>query len=185
VSARDPLRNYSSSGAAGDARGAAAGGVAAIVEKRVRLTVDFKVSFREITPEMVVEMYPARDLGEVLRDDAMLEHVERQRRLLAALLNDEEALRGFIACALIEEVASSDGRLLREALGVESEEQVLGPVIERLGGEDAKFYEGAREAGVFDDNIEMLFRSTPVKCLGARVAEVRGLDEAGASDSLG
>lgn len=186
VSAKDPLLNYSSSGAAGDARSAAAaaGGVAAMVEKRIRLTVDFKVSFREITPEMVVELYPARDPEEVLRDGATLEHVARQRRLLAALLGDEEALRGFIACAVIDEVVPGDGRLLREALGVESEEQVLGPVIGRLGGEDAEFYEGAREAGVFDDNIEMLFRGTPVKCLGARVAEVRGLDDAGASGSL-
>ena len=155
-------------------------------EKRVRLTVDFKVSFGEITPETVVRMYPSRDLGEVRRDSLTLVDVARQSRLLEALLLDEEALRGFLACAVIEEVVSGKGALLRKALGAEGEEQVLKPVTERLGGEDAEFYEGARADGVFDEQIELLLFSTPVECLGVRMTEVSEVDvEATESDNHG
>ena len=125
-----------------------AGGVAAMQEKRVRLTVDFRVSFGEITPETVVRMYPSRDLGEVRRDSLTLVDVARQGRLLEALLLDEEALRGFLACAVIDEVAVGGGGLLRKALRAESNEEVLRPVTERLGVEDAEFYEESREEGV-------------------------------------
>ena len=153
-------------------------------DKRVRLTVDFKVSFREITPETVVRMYPARDLGQVLRDPVRMEDVARQGRLLRALLDDEEALRGFLACAVVDEVVSGDGDLLRRALGAKGEEEVLWPVIERLGGEDVEFYEGARADGGFEEQIELVLFSTPVECLGVRVAEVNEGDDTGESDNL-
>jgi hypothetical protein len=154
-------------------------------EKRVRLTVDFRVSFGEITPETVVRMYPARDLGEVRRDSLTLVDVARQGRLLAALLGDEEALRGFLACAVIDEVVSGGGELLRKALRAKGEEEVLWPVIERLDEEDTEFYEGARADGVFEEQIELLLFSTPVECLGVRMAEVNEADdEARESDNL-
>lgn len=146
-------------------------------EKRVRLTVNFRVSFREITPETVVAMNPSRDLEGVRRDPLTMRDVGRQGRLLQALLGDEEALRRFIALAVIEEAAAGQGELLRKALRAESEEQVLRPVTEGLGGEDAEFYEGAREEGVFAEQIDMLMYSTPVQCLGISVEEVSGDEE--------
>jgi hypothetical protein len=67
---------------------------------------------------------------------------------------------------------------------VQSEEEVLGPVVERLGGEDAEFYEEARADGVFDEQIDLLLFSTPVECLGVRVREVSEDDgESGESDN--
>lgn len=154
-------------------------------EKRIRLTVDFKMSFCEITPETVLQMNPSRELRDVLRSFATLKDVARQGRLLAALLGDEEALRRFIACAVIEEVAAGDGALLREALRADNVEGVLWPVIERLGGEDLEFYEGAREEGVFEEQLDLLLYSTPVECVGVRVREVSEDDGgSGESDNL-
>lgn len=146
-------------------------------DKRIRLTVDFRISFREITTETVVAMNPSRDPEEARRDPPTLRDVARQARLLRALLEEEEALRGFLACAVIDEVAVGGGELLRKALGVESNEEVLRPVTERLGVEDAEFYESAREEGVFDEQIDMLLYSTPVECLGVRMMEVKKIDE--------
>lgn len=37
-------------------------------ERRVRLTLEFRVSFREITAETAVEMHSERDPAEVRRD---------------------------------------------------------------------------------------------------------------------
>lgn len=98
--------------------------------------------------------------------------VARQRRLMRALLGDEEALRGFIASAVIAEVVSAEGELLRKALGVDSDEQVLRPVTESLGGEDTLFFEEACAGGVFDEQIELLLYSTPVECLGVWLTRV-------------
>jgi len=103
-----------------DREGEYAGGgrQATIAEKRVSLTVEFRISFREITPETAVEMNPSRALEDALGDAARMGEVERQGRLLRALLEDEEALRQFIACAVIEEVAAGGGDLLRRWLNV-------------------------------------------------------------------
>jgi hypothetical protein len=122
-------------------------------EKRIRLTVDFKMSFCKITPETVLQMYPSLDLRDVLRRFATFKDVGRQGWLLAALLGDEEVLRGFIACAVIKEVAAGNGTLLREALWADNVEEVLWPVIERLGGKDLEYSEEARVEGVFDEQL--------------------------------
>src|SRR5215218_8971405 len=115
---------------------------ATLAEKRVSVTVEFKIAFREITPETALEMGLSQDLAEVQGDAALVETVEMQGRLLRALLEDEEALRQFIACAVIEEVATCGGELLREGLRVGSEEEALRPLIEALGGEVAEYYAG-------------------------------------------
>jgi len=147
-----------------------------LAERRVSLTVEFKIAFREITPETAVEMELSRDLAEVQRDAALAETVEMQGRLLEALLEDEEALRQFIACAVIEEVAAGGGELLRKGLRVKDEEEALRPVIEAVGGEVAEYYEGVKEGVMFAENIEFLIYSTPVRCLGVRwrVVEMSG-----------
>src|ERR1044071_63245 len=98
---------------------------AVIADELLSLSVEFTISFREITPETAAEMYPSHKRDEVLSDDAEMDAVERQGRLLRALLEDEEALRQFIACAVIEEIVAGDGELLRKWLRVESEEAAL------------------------------------------------------------
>jgi hypothetical protein len=115
---------------------------------------------------------------------ALAETVEMQGRLLRALLQDEEALRQFIACAVIEEVAAGGGELLRKGLNVRSEEEALRPVIEALGGEAAEYYEGMREV-MFMENIDLLIFSTPVRCLGVRGRVVDMHEKGGESDNQG
>jgi hypothetical protein len=155
---------------------------ATLTEKRVSVTVEFKIAFREITPETALEMGLSRDLAEVQGDGALVETVEMQGRLLRALLEDEEALRQFIACAVIEEVAAGQGELLREGLKVRSEEEALRPVIEALGGEVVEYYAGVEEGVMFAENIELLIFSTPVRCLGVRGRVVDMDEDGGDSD---
>lgn len=145
-----------------------------LAERRVSLTLEFKIAFREITPETAVEVHEPSDPAGVLGDAALMGDVEREGRILRALLEDEEALRQFIACAVIDEVAAGQGELLRKGLKVSGEEEALRPVIERLGGEVAEYYEGMGE--MFADHIELLIYSTPVKCLEVRgrVADMSG-----------
>src|SRR5215213_4834197 len=100
-------------------------GQAILAEKRVSLTLEFKIALREITPETAVEVHEPSDPAGVLGDTALMGDVERQGRILCALLEDEEALRQFIACAVIDEVAAGDGDLLRKGLSVRSEDEAL------------------------------------------------------------
>lgn len=154
-----------------------------LAEKRVTLTLEFKIAFREITPETAVEVHEPSDPAGVLGDAALMGDVGRQERKLRALLEDEEALRQFIACAVIDEIAAGDGGLLRKGLKVRSEEEALRPVIEALGGEVAEYYEGL-EGETFAEHIELLIFSTPVKCLvvRGRVVDING-EDSGESDN--
>jgi hypothetical protein len=154
---------------------------ATLAEKRVSVTVEFKIAFREITPETALEMNRSYDPAKVLGDAALLESVGIEGRLLRALLEDEEALRQFIACAVIEEVAEGGGELLREGLKVKGEEEALRPVIEGLDREVAEYYTGL-EGETFAENIELLIFSTPVKCLAVRGRVVDMSEEGGESD---
>ena len=159
-------------------------GQAVIAEKRVSLTVEFKITFREITPRTLREAYAGgSDLEELVRDPAWLEDMGRQSRLLRALLRDEDALRGFITGAVVGEIASCEGRLLRKELGAgkEGEEEALWRVVESLGGEDAEFYRWAREGGKFREYLELIFYSTAVECVGVRIREVD--ERAGSEES--
>jgi hypothetical protein len=158
------------------------GGQATLAEKRVSLTVEFKIAFREITRETALEMGLSRDLAEVEGDAALVETVEMQGRLLRALLEDEEALRQFIACAVIEEITEGRGDLLREGLKVKSEEEALRPLIEGLGGEIGAYYAGVEGGVMFAENIELLIFSTPVRCLVVRERVVDMDEESGESD---
>jgi hypothetical protein len=154
-----------------------------LAEKRVMLTLEFKIAFREITPETAVEVYQPRDPAGVMGDAALMADVEREGRILGALLGDEEALRQFIACAVIDEMAAGGGELLQKGLKAKDEEEALRPVIEALGGEVAEYYEGVRE-GMFDENIELLIYSTPVKCLAVGMRMVEMSEEGGESDNF-
>jgi hypothetical protein len=154
-----------------------------LAEKRVSLTLKFKIAFREITPETAVEVHQPRDPAGVMGDAALMADVEREGRLLGALLEDEEALRQFIACAVIDEVATGGGDLLRQGLKAKNEEEALRPLIEVLGGEVAEYYSGVRK-GMFDENIELLIYSTPVKCLAVRIRVVEMSEEASGSDNF-
>ncbi len=154
-----------------------------LAEKRVTLTLEFKIAFREITPETTLEMHSSYDPADVSGDAALIGNVKRQGKLLRALLEDEEALRQFIVCAVIDEAAAGDGDLLRQGLHVRDEEEALKPVIEAMGGEVAEYYEGVRE-GMFDENIELLIYSTPVKCLAVRMRIVEMSEEGGGSDKF-
>jgi hypothetical protein len=157
-------------------------GQAVIAEKRVSVTMEFRVSFREITPETVVEMYPSRDAEEVPVEAAQMEAVERQGRLMRALLEDEEALRQFIACAVIDEVVAGRGELLRKGLKVGGEEEALRPLIKAVGGEVAEFYAAVEGEEMLIENIDLLLFSTPVKCLEVRGRVVDMSEEGGESD---
>ncbi len=53
---------------------------ATLAEKRVKLTLEFKIAFHEITPETVVEMQEPSDPAEMLEDAALMGRSRGRRR---------------------------------------------------------------------------------------------------------
>lgn len=145
-----------------------------MLEKRIRLTVDFKITAGEITREFVEDFYRNYvNYKELTEDELTWEHVGRQNRLLQALIGNAEALDKFLTYIILGEVDPGMGSRLRKMLDVEHEIEILGPVIESLRGDDVEFFKGVIEDGLFHENTEQFEYRVAVEWIRARLTEVR------------
>jgi hypothetical protein len=148
-----------------------------MVEKRLRMTLDFEVTISEITEEGLREhcrMFT--NFEELMADPETHKNMERQQRLQRALLADEEALRRFLTYVIVGEVNSNVGSRLGEMFGMgreETEEEILGPVFVRLDEEDARYYREASAAGMLWEYAELLSSSFVARWAGASLDEIR------------
>jgi hypothetical protein len=99
------------------------------LEKHYRVTLDFKMLIREITPEVCQESFylgdkykgEGEDEGE---DEAELtERIDRQKRLYKLLREDKQAMEQYLLSVLTQDAAryASDG--LTNAFKVKREEE--------------------------------------------------------------
>jgi hypothetical protein len=90
-----------------------------VLEKRLRMVLDFEVTVEELTDESLREYYRRfKSYEEMVGDVEMWANVTRQARLQRALLEDNEALGRFLTLVVVDEVDSRlDGRL-GEVFGV-------------------------------------------------------------------
>jgi hypothetical protein len=101
-----------------------------MLEKHLRLVIDFKVTAGEITREFVESYYRNfRNYQEVMDNPLTWEIAGRENRLLEALLRDKESLAKYLTCRVYGEVEPADDSMLKNLLGVGSEEEILEPVI--------------------------------------------------------
>jgi hypothetical protein len=152
-------------------------------DKRLRLTVDFRITAGEITREFVEDFY--RDyvnFQEMMENELTWELMGRQNRLLQALIGNAEALNKFLTYVILGEVDPAGGSQLREMFGVQSEEEILGPVINSLERDDVEFFEGVIKDGLFHENTELFEYRVGVEWLGATLEGVRRVAE-GVSES--
>jgi hypothetical protein len=147
-----------------------------VLEKRLRMTLDFEVTVEELTDEGLREFYRQFAGGEESRaNPEEWAGRSRQIRLQRALLEDDGALRRFITYVVTNEVDSSLDSRLREAFGVGGEradEAILESVFSRLDAEDAEYFlEASRSESLFEA-VEALSRSVRVRQIGADISEV-------------
>lgn len=152
-----------------------------MVEKRLRMSLDFEVSVEEITDESLREHYRrSSNYAEIVGDLEVWANLSRQIRLQRALFEDEEALRRFLAFVVTDEVDSSLDSRLGEVFGVsgnQNEEEILGPVFGRLEEEDARYFREVSAAGSLFESIEVLSRSFKVRWTGASLEEIKNVAE--------
>jgi DNA-binding Lrp family transcriptional regulator len=161
-----------------------------MINKRLRMVLDFEVEVEELTEEGLHLHYRQyNNYEELVADTGWWENARRQIRLQRVLLEDEEALRKYFTYVAAVEVDDSNDSRICEVFGVggeRAEEDILETLLPRLSEEDEKFYREA--ADVLFENVEALSRSFKGRMTGARMEEVctmvEGRLEGGESDNL-
>jgi hypothetical protein len=157
-----------------------------VLEKRLRVALDFVVEVEELTDETLRDYYsqfPGFDekvAGVVWAD------LSRQIRLQRALLEDNEALEKFLAYVVTNEIDSSLDSWLREAFGVGGEradEVILESVFSRLDEDDASYFRTAVESGTLFEAVEAVSHSIRARWLGADISEVKVTAQLSTEDS--
>jgi hypothetical protein len=101
------------------------------------------------------------------------EHMERQRRLLCALLRDETILAEFMTYLVTDRVCGDTESELGRVFGVRPQEEMLEPVYTGMSEEDARFFREVREDDVFWENTELFECCFGVGWVGASLIEIK------------
>jgi len=139
-----------------------------------RLTLDFKVMYREITQERLNDYYRHyQNRSEVMQSAPFWESVARQNRLLAALIKNKEVLNEFLTYLVVDEFEPGVNTPLKKLIAGKSEEEILEPVILGLGGEDTETFQRAIEQGEFYESAEHFMSSFILEWLSGDLTQVQ------------
>ncbi|MET0462596.1 MAG: hypothetical protein ABW007_05565 [Chitinophagaceae bacterium] len=158
-----------------------------VLEKRMRMVLDFEVVVEELTEEALHTYYRrSRNYKELVDDPEGWENLRRQMRLQRALLEDETALPRFLTLVVVDEVDSQLDSRLGEVFGVGGmwgEEEILEPIFSELEEEDERYFREVSAATALFDSIEVLSRSFSVRWVDATLEETKRVAE-GSFDDL-
>jgi hypothetical protein len=149
------------------------------LEKHYRVTLDFKMLIREITPEVCQESFYLGDKykGEGEDEAELTERIERQKRLYKLLREDRQAMEQYLLSVLTQDAARYAYDRLTNAFKVKDEEEVLIPIYQKMSKEDVEFYEGCRKVGALETNVELISAAFKVEWTGAEVVELKSVLE--------
>jgi hypothetical protein len=157
-----------------------------VLEKRLRMVLDFEVEVEELTEEGLHEHYrQSENYEELVGDGGWWENAKRQIGLQRTLLEDEGALGKFLTLVVTTELDGSVESRLAEVFGVggdRTEEDILEPLFSRLSEEDERFYRGVSEEGILFDNTEPLSRSFKGRWTRATLEEIQAVTEGAVDD---
>lgn len=142
------------------------------LERHYRVTLDFRLRLRPLTPEVCRESFFFKDENASADEPYLRESVERQRRLLALLRKNERVLGRYLLTVLAQEAAGVVFGGLAGAFGVTEDEDVLAPLYTEMSEEDAKYFEGHAEAGLLWESAQPVAKAFAVEWVGAECAEM-------------
>ena len=142
------------------------------LERHYRVTLDFRLLAREITPEVCQESFFFNDKSASAGEPYFRENIERQRRLYALLRNNRQVLEQYLLSVLTQEAGNFVYEGLVDAFDASDEEELLVPLYKGMGDEDARFFKECRKEGALDANTELIATAFKVEWVGAEVAEM-------------
>lgn len=147
------------------------------LEKHYRVTLDFKMLIREITPEVCQESFFFNNKSKETDEAEITEQIERQKRLYRLLREDRQAMEQYLLSVLTQDASRyADDRLIN-AFNVRKEEEVLIPIYQRMPKEDVDFFDECKEMGALDANVDLISAAFKVEWIGAEIAELKSVLE--------
>lgn len=107
------------------------------LERHYRVTLDFRVLVREITPEVCRESFFFNDENASAGEPHFRENIERQRRLYRLLRGNRQAPEQYLLSVLTQEVGNFVSGGLADAFDAADEDELLMPLYRRMNEEDA------------------------------------------------
>ena len=142
------------------------------LEMHYRVTLDFRMLVRPITPEVCQESFFFNDQSKSAGEPDFQENIERQRRLYQLLRNTRPLLDQYLLSALTQEAGNFVYEGLPAAFDVKDEDEVLGQLYQSIAEEDVRFFKECRELHAFAENTELIGTGFKVEWVGAEVAEM-------------
>jgi hypothetical protein len=142
------------------------------LEKHYRVTLDFKVLVRDITPEVCQESFFFNNESKSASEPSFQEFIERQRRLYQLLRNNPSLLEQYLLTALTQEAGNCVYESLPDAFDAKEEEDILVALYKSMAEEDVRYFDECREIGVLDENLELIYAAVKVEWVGAELQEM-------------
>ena len=138
---------------------------------RYRVVLDITAHIDEITDERVHENYD----GHVDEDEAHWDWMNRQRRLLQAVLQNEQVLAEYLNYLMTYELDHRFDIDLAPTTEIKEEEDILEPVYAQMEGDEEFFREAIRN-GFFSEYIELVRESFVVDWEETKLIELRKIE---------
>ncbi|HEY0172948.1 MAG TPA: hypothetical protein VGB98_18155, partial [Pyrinomonadaceae bacterium] len=119
------------------------------LERHYRVTLDFRLRLRPLTPEVCRECFFFQDENATADEQRLRESVERQRRLLALLRKNERVLERYLLAVVAQQAAGVVFGGLAGVFGVAEDEDLLAPLYAQMSEEDGRYFEGHAGEGLF------------------------------------
>jgi len=145
---------------------------ASTLELHYRVTLDFRLLARAITPEVCQESFFFNDQSKSAGEPYFQDNIERQRRLYRLLRNDRPRLEEYLLSVLTQEAGNFVYEGLPDAFDIKDEDEIVTPLYKRMAEEDVRFFDECREVGALDANTELVGTAFKVEWVGAEVEEI-------------
>lgn len=142
------------------------------LERHYRVTLDFRLLLRPLTLEVCRESFFFKDENASADERQLRESVERQRRLLALLQNNERVLERYLLTVVANEAAGVVFSGLAGAFGVAEDEDVLAPLYAQMSEEDSRYFQKHAGEGLLWESAGPVAKAFGVEWVGAECAEM-------------
>ena len=124
-------------------------------KQQIRFIIDVEVSIRDLPQALIddTEIINHYQTWKTENRDDFNEHMEFQKRILYALLDNKEVTSQFVVEAAGSEAAEDLTRSYHSN-HAPSTEEILLPVLNKLNADDKKRLEDSSANGVFSENTE-------------------------------
>lgn len=133
--------------------------------RQFKITLEFTISVNDITPERIMkDLYPESNHQKLIYDPELWAIAEPEKRLLHALLKNEDLLRRYVKKHFMGDMDYGIDQhvdIIRNALDIDDEEDeiLLSPIFSDLSQEDVEWINESIRNESFSDKTEHFFSS--------------------------